>query len=111
MRFIQKADTTGCAHRFDGPTRKEDGWEMGLCSNCHNQVALELDEAGKRTGRSRLIVFRKFAVVGHDLRGPQYLGYFDAYEDAVKLQENMATIGWKQVEIVDAALQKVTEKP
>lgn len=111
MKFIQKPDTTACAHQLDGPTRKEDAWEMGLCGNCHNQIAFKLDETGKRTAETRLILFWNFAVVGHDSKGPRYLGFTEAHEDAVKLRENMATLGWKQVEILDAALQKVTEKP
>lgn len=53
-----------------------------------------------------------FAVVGCDLSGhPKYVGFAQTYEEAVKLQENMIVVGWRQVAMVDAALQKVKEKP
>lgn len=56
MGFKQVKDDTGCDHFFDGPTRTENGWEMGLCSVCKNQVAFKLDRQGQRTGETRLIL-------------------------------------------------------
>lgn len=52
-----------------------------------------------------------FAVVGTDAKGPRYLGFTETYEDAVKLQGNMATIGWQGVAIFNPSLAEVKEKP
>jgi hypothetical protein len=55
-----KPDTTGCLHKFNGPTRIV-MWEgiskrVGYCPACKNQVALVLDESGKPTGESYIVV-------------------------------------------------------
>jgi len=53
-----------------------------------------------------------FAVVGCNPNDcPRYLGFTETYEEAVKLQENMATAGWRRVAVFDATLQEVRGKP
>jgi hypothetical protein len=52
-----------------------------------------------------------FAVVGCDSQSnPKYLGFTDTHDEAIRLQKNMATLGWSQVAVFDAALQEVKEK-
>lgn len=55
-KLRQVQDTTGCEHIFDGPTRIEGNYQCGWCSKCGNQVALQLDGAGNRTGVSLIVV-------------------------------------------------------
>jgi hypothetical protein len=52
----QLPDSTGCQHRLDGPTRNDGVFEYGYCSACKNQVALQLDGSGRRTGESFIVV-------------------------------------------------------
>ncbi len=48
-------DNTGCTHKLDGLITTREKWEIGRCGICGNQVALQVDESGKYTGRSLLI--------------------------------------------------------
>jgi hypothetical protein len=54
-KFTLVDDDTGCQHWLDGPTRSEEEWEVGRCATCHNEIAYELNGAGKRTGETRLV--------------------------------------------------------
>ena len=54
--IMQKPDNTGCKHvQLDGPTRKTNDFEYGFCASCQNQVALKLNESGRRTGESWIV--------------------------------------------------------
>jgi hypothetical protein len=57
MMIKQEKDDTGCTHFLDGDTRKENGWEMGLCASCKNQVGFKLNKQGRRTGETIIIRF------------------------------------------------------
>jgi hypothetical protein len=51
-----------------------------------------------------------FALVGCDSQGnPKYLGFTETYDEAIKLEKNMAILGWRQVAVFDAALQEAKE--
>ena len=54
--FKLRPDDTGCNHWIDGPSREDENYRYGLCAHCKNQVALKLDESGKPTGESFIVV-------------------------------------------------------
>ncbi len=50
-----------------------------------------------------------FAIVGSDeTHITKFIGFTDTYDDALKYQQNMTQIGWRNVRIYDASLQLVT---
>jgi len=57
--FKQVEDNSGCKHKFIvGRQRTIRNFLVGHCDACGGrEVAVELDKAGKRTGRSRLIEY------------------------------------------------------
>ncbi len=51
-------DNSECRHEFIvGPQRRVKDLLFGHCDACLHEVAVELDKAGKRTGRSWLIEY------------------------------------------------------
>jgi len=63
------------------------------------------DESGKVTGWT-------FAILGSDARRvTKFVGFKETYEDAVDFRKKMAKIGWRNVQIYDANLRKVNERP
>lgn len=53
VKLVQ--DNSGCKHSLIWPTRSEEDKLYGKCFLCHDQVALELDRVGRRTGRSWIV--------------------------------------------------------
>lgn len=53
-----------------------------------------------------------FAIVGCDSKDlPKYLGFTETYEEALKFQKNMVTVGWRRVAVFDPDLKEVKENP
>jgi len=48
-------DETGCMHALDGPTEMMNGWEVGICRECCNNVARRLSAASERIHDTRLV--------------------------------------------------------
>ncbi len=56
MTFKRVEDDGECKHQFlVGPTRQEGQLRYGHCDECRREVAIELDENGRRTGSTWLI--------------------------------------------------------
>jgi hypothetical protein len=52
-------DTSGCEHSLTaGPTSVINNTLFGRCFNCGREIALELDESGKVTGKSWVVESR-----------------------------------------------------
>jgi hypothetical protein len=46
-------DSSGCSHEFlSGPQRRIDDKLVGYCDDCRCEVAVQLDKADERTGKS-----------------------------------------------------------
>jgi hypothetical protein len=51
-------DSTGCKHEFIvGPQSKIEDKLVGFCDVCNREVAVQLDNADERTGKSWLIEY------------------------------------------------------
>ncbi len=52
-----KQDDTGCEHsNMDGPVGRIGDYEEFLCPKCGHLIQRELDESGKPTGKSFIVV-------------------------------------------------------
>jgi hypothetical protein len=51
-------DSSRCKHEFIvGPQRRVENLLVGHCDACRHEIAVEVDKAGERTGRSWLIEY------------------------------------------------------
>jgi len=59
LRISLVADTTGCRHWLAFNTTKSavEGFEIGRCPRCHQDVAYALDETGRRTRETKLVSY------------------------------------------------------
>ena len=56
ITFKLTVDTSGCQHSLTaGPTSVINNMLFGRCFNCDREIALELGESGKVTGKSWLV--------------------------------------------------------
>ena len=51
----QTPDESGCNHSLNGPIRKDDKFEYGFCDTCNQEVAIQLNKTGERTGKSWIV--------------------------------------------------------